>query len=193
MLTEYQSFLAKVVYLLGYNDIFFKRCLVLDGTTDHKIKQTSSRMDVLFLTSKFRSYSGWNCNLNTMVLVKNQFLSACFRGDDRLFFTWDGPKSCICCNHWFLGTSTWTLYFATPKYFDYMQYYMMLLEQCNHIVVKPQATVTCLAEDQIHAYLVTLLGRSFAFSEERKTAFHFQLRRFLKHYVWHCTRYWACR
>ena len=35
----------------------------------------------------------------------------------------------------------WTLYFATPKYSDYTQYYMMLLEQFDHIVAKDLATV----------------------------------------------------
>ena len=37
---------------------------------------------------------------------------------------------------------TWTLYFVTRKYLDYMQYYMMLLELCEHIVVKDLVTVT---------------------------------------------------
>ena len=30
----------------------------------------------------------------------------------------------------------WTLYFVTPKYSDYTQYYMMLLELCEHKVCK---------------------------------------------------------
>ena len=34
-LTEYQSLLAKRVYLLSYIDIFYKRCVVLDETTVH--------------------------------------------------------------------------------------------------------------------------------------------------------------
>ena len=34
-LTEYQSLLAKGVYLLSYLDIFYKRCIVLDETTVH--------------------------------------------------------------------------------------------------------------------------------------------------------------
>ena len=34
-LTEYQSLLAKRVYLLSYLDIFYKRCLVLDETIMH--------------------------------------------------------------------------------------------------------------------------------------------------------------
>ena len=35
-LSEYQSLLAKRVYLLSYIDIFYKRCIVLDETTVHK-------------------------------------------------------------------------------------------------------------------------------------------------------------
>ena len=34
-LTEYQSLLAKRVFLLSYIDIFYKRCIVLDETTVH--------------------------------------------------------------------------------------------------------------------------------------------------------------
>ena len=34
-LTEYQSLLAKRVYLLSYIDIFYKRCIVLDEKTVH--------------------------------------------------------------------------------------------------------------------------------------------------------------
>ena len=35
-LTDFQSLLAKRVYLLNYIDIFYKRCIVLDETTVHK-------------------------------------------------------------------------------------------------------------------------------------------------------------
>ena len=35
----------------------------------------------------------------------------------------------------------WTLYFVTREYLDCMQDYMMLLEQCGHIVAKDLATV----------------------------------------------------
>ena len=34
-LTEYQSLLAKRVYLMSYIDVFYKRCIVLDETTVH--------------------------------------------------------------------------------------------------------------------------------------------------------------
>ena len=35
----------------------------------------------------------------------------------------------------------WNLYYVTRKYLDYMQNYMMLLEQFDHILVKDLATV----------------------------------------------------
>ena len=34
-LTEYKKLLAKRVYLVSYIDIFYKRCIALDGTTIH--------------------------------------------------------------------------------------------------------------------------------------------------------------
>ena len=34
-LTKYKKLLAKRVYLLSYFDIFYKRCFLLDETTDH--------------------------------------------------------------------------------------------------------------------------------------------------------------
>ena len=34
-MTEYQSLLAKRVYILSYIDVFYKRCIVLDETTVH--------------------------------------------------------------------------------------------------------------------------------------------------------------
>ena len=41
-----------------------------------------------------------------------------------------------------METLIWTLFFVTPKYSDYTQYYMMLLELFDHIVVKDLATAT---------------------------------------------------
>ena len=34
-LTEYEKLLSERVYILSYNDVFFKRCIVLDETTVH--------------------------------------------------------------------------------------------------------------------------------------------------------------
>ena len=48
-----------------------------------------------------------------------------------------------------METRTWTLFFATPKHSDYMQYYTMLLEQFDYIPVKDPATATWLVEVQV--------------------------------------------
>ena len=48
-----------------------------------------------------------------------------------------------------METLTWTLYFATPKYLDYMQYYRLLLEQFDYKPVKDPATATKLVEVQL--------------------------------------------
>ena len=40
-----------------------------------------------------------------------------------------------------METLVWTLYFVTRKYLDYMQNYMIPLEQCEHIVAKELAIV----------------------------------------------------
>ena len=62
-----------------------------------------------------------------------------------------------------MGTRSWSFYFIISKYLDYMQYYIMLLEQCRHIVTEVQAAVKWLGEDQIHVPLVTRQDYSFAF------------------------------
>ena len=40
-LSEYQSLLAKRVYILSYIDMFYKRCIVLDETTVHNWNKLS--------------------------------------------------------------------------------------------------------------------------------------------------------
>ena len=41
-----------------------------------------------------------------------------------------------------METRIWTLYFATPKYSEYTQYYTMLLEQFDYKPVRDLATAT---------------------------------------------------
>ena len=41
-----------------------------------------------------------------------------------------------------METRTWTLYFATLKYSDYMQYYTMLPEQSDYKPVNDMVTAT---------------------------------------------------
>ena len=97
-------------------------------------------MDVLFLISIFRLYPGLKISFEHNSVRKNLFLSACCCWDSRLAlhemdrkFKFGG----LIGN----GNLIWTLYFVTPKYPDYTQYYMMLLEQFDHIVAKDLATV----------------------------------------------------
>ena len=63
-----------------------------------------------------------------------------------------------------MGTSTWSLNILNPKKLEYMQYYMMLEEQCDHLVAKAQATVTRTNEDQILVCLLVWLDYSFAWT-----------------------------
>ena len=81
-LTEYQSLLAKQLYLLSYIDIFYKRCIILMKKLF--ITQTPSRMDILFRMSIFRLYPGLKMSFEHNSCRKNLFLSACFCWDSRL-------------------------------------------------------------------------------------------------------------
>ena len=91
---------------------------------------------------------------------KNLFLSACFCWDSRLYVRWTKNLSLV--EPLVMVTHTWSFYFVTSNYLDYMQYYMMLQEQCEHIVAKVQATGTWLDEDRIHVCLVAWLDYPFA-------------------------------
>ena len=97
-------------------------------------------MDVLFLMAIFRLYPGFKKSFEHNSVRKNLFQSECFCWDSRISlremdqkFKFDGTIG--------YGTRTWSSYFVISKYLDYTQYYMMLLEQCGHIVVKDLATV----------------------------------------------------
>ena len=73
---------------------------------------------------------------------KHLFLSACFCWGSGLSLRemrW--TKNLNLVDSLVTETLAWTLHFVTRKYLDYMQYYMTLLEQCEHIVVKDLAIV----------------------------------------------------
>ena len=59
---------------------------------------------------------------------------------DFLYVTWTKNSNLV--EPLAMGTSTWSFYFVISKYLDYTQNYMMMLEQCVHIVVKDLVTVT---------------------------------------------------
>ena len=72
---------------------------------------------------------------------KNLFVSACFCWDSGfLYVRWTQNLNLV--NSLVMEVLIWTLYFVTPKYSDYTQYYMMLLELFEHIVTKDLATAT---------------------------------------------------
>ena len=77
---------------------------------------------------------------------KNLILSACFCWDSRLFYVrWTKFLNLVDTLN--MGTRSWSFYFVISKYLNYTQYCMMLLEQCEHIVVKDLVDVTKLDED----------------------------------------------
>ena len=75
-------------------------------------------------------------------VCKNLFLSACFCWDSRRSLRELDQKFKFSGEPLVMETRTWSFYFVISKYLDYTQYYMMLLEQCGHIVVKDLVTVT---------------------------------------------------
>ena len=103
------------------------------------------------------------CHLNTIVFAKTYFYVYVSVGIlDFLQVRW--TKKSILVDSLVMEILVWTLYFVTPKYSDCMQYYTMLLKQCDHILLKVQATVTWMGEDHINVYSVTWLDYSFAFT-----------------------------
>ena len=135
-MTDYQALLAKPVYLLSYIDMFHKRALY--WTTQLFI--TNTRIDVFFLMSIFRSYLGLKMSFENNSVSKNLFLSACFCWDSRLSLR-EMDQKFIIGEPLVMRTCTWSFHFIISKYLDYTQYYMMLLEQRGHIVIKNLVTV----------------------------------------------------
>ena len=82
-LTEYQSILAKRVYLL--NTLHFSTGSVHwnEWNNCSYLKQTPARLDVFFLMSTFRLYPGLKMSFKHNSIRKNLFLSACFCWDSR--------------------------------------------------------------------------------------------------------------
>ena len=72
---------------------------------------------------------------------KNLFLTACIFWDSGLSLR-EVEKNLNLLETMVMETRTWSFYFGISKYLDYTQCYMMLLEQCGHIVAKVEVTVT---------------------------------------------------
>ena len=63
-----------------------------------------------------------------------------------------------------METRTWTLFFATSKFSEYMQYWTMRLEQFDYKLVTDLATATWLVEVQTVVCLFTRLDYYFVFT-----------------------------
>ena len=97
-------------------------------------------MDVLFLKSVFNSIGDCNCHLITMQKLLKVRVSA---GIVHFHYV-RRTRNLNLVEPLVIGTRNWSSYFVISKYSHYMQYYMLLLEQCRHIVAKGLATVTLL-------------------------------------------------
>ena len=126
-------------------------------------KQLLSRMDVLFLMSIFRLHPGVKLSFELNRARKNVLLSACFCWESRLSLRQMDQKFKFGGTIGY-GESYLEFYFVNSKYLDYMRYYMMLMEQLEHIMAKNLVTVTWLDKDQIHVCLVMWLDYFSAFA-----------------------------
>ena len=111
-------------------------------------------MDVLLLVNFFRYYMSLKLGFRHNSARRKLFLSA--------FYIWNYKVSLREMSQKFpfggligYGTFFWTLYYVTRKYSDYMQYYMMLLEQFDQILTEDLTTVIGLDKVQNFGCLVT--------------------------------------
>ena len=80
------------------------------------------------------------CQLNTIVFAKTYFKVHVSVGIlDFHYVRWN--KNLNLVDSLVMEALVWTLCFVPPKYSDFMQFYTMLLEQFDHIVVMLRATV----------------------------------------------------
>ena len=85
--------------------------------------------------SIFRLYPAFKMSIEHKSDRKNLFLSACFCWDSRISLGEMGQKIKFGGTIGY-GDSYLEFFFVISKYLDYTQYYLMLLEQCGHIMGK---------------------------------------------------------
>ena len=98
-------------------------------------------MHVVFLINIFRFHSGLKIIVEPNSDRLNLFLfeRRCW---DAKFSTHEVDTSYKFGGNLVMWSRTWSLNFVTPKNIHNMQYYMMLLEQCEYIVEKVLVTAT---------------------------------------------------
>ena len=158
-MTEYQPFLTKRVYLLRYIEIFYKfykRYIVLNETIVHNQNKRCQEWIFFFYWPFSDCTRDQNGHLNTKVFTK-KFLGVhvSVRTLDFLYVRW--TKNLDLVEPLVMGTHTLYFFLVISKFLDSTQYYMMLLEQCRHILAKVQVTVKWLDQDQIHVCSVKWL------------------------------------
>ena len=98
-----------------------------------------------------------NCLFDTKAVAKNYFWVSVTFGTIKFFYErW--TRSFHLVDSMVKEIVIWTLYYVTRKYSDYMQYYMMPLEQFDRILAKDLSTVIWWDKVQILACLVMWLG-----------------------------------
>ena len=144
-------------------DSFYKRCIFLDGTTVHNYHKHRKKWKLFSSWAISDCTRYWKCHWNTIVFAKAYFLLHVSVGIlDFLHVRW--TKILNLLEPLVTGTRTWRSHSVVSKCWYYMQYYMMVLEQCGPIMAKVQATNTWSGEERAHVCSVTCLDYSFAFT-----------------------------
>ena len=146
--------ILQAVHCIGWNN-----CSLL--------KYISSRMDVNFLVNIFRLYifrlyPKVHSKPFHIFTQKNLVLSACYCWDRAISLgRWNKN---FCTKEILLMELVLGLCFVTAKYSDFMQYYMMLLDQFDYKPVKDLATAIWLVKVQTAVCLVTWRDYYFVFT-----------------------------
>ena len=82
-------------------------------------------------------------------------------------------------------------FLATPEKLDFLQHYLLLLEQFGHILAEDLAAATWLEKHPILVWLATWMKYLLSLHKVF-TVCHFNFPLLLKHYVLQCTQCWVC-
>ena len=127
--------------------------------------------------STLRLYPGYKETFEHNSVRGNLFLNACFCLDSR-FSSSETDNKFKCGGTIAYGDPSLEFLFRPFKVFRLHDYYMMLLDQCGHVVLKKVATVIWLDEDQVHVCCGTSLGYFFAFT-------------FFLLFIFNCVDFWS--
>ena len=156
-----QTLLAKTVYLLSYND-FFKQCFVLDETTVYNRNNFRQKWMFSSYWAKCDTALELYFHLNSIVFAQTYFQGHVAVRMIKFLYV-RRTKLLSLVESLVMGTRSWS-FFVTPKRLECMHYSMMLVEQCNHVVVKTLVPVSSLDETEKYVCLITWLDYFFGFT-----------------------------